>query len=49
MACKKKYKVPVMKYKQDKCLNKISDHHRCECQYYEQMNMWNGQHANVII
>ena len=37
-----------MKYKNDKRSNEISGHDRRECQYYEEMNMWNGHRASVI-
>ena len=48
LACKKKYKVLLIEYKNDKRSNEISGHERRECQYYEQMDMWNGQRASVI-
>lgn len=37
-----------MNYQKNKHLNKFSYHNRCKAQYYKQMNMWNGQRANVI-
>ena len=37
-----------MEYKNDKSSNEISGHDRRECQYYEQMDMWNGQRASVV-
>ena len=42
LACKKKYKILLIEYKNDKMSNDISGHERRECQYYEHMNMWNG-------
>ena len=48
LACKKKYKVLLIEYKNDKQSNKISGYERRECQYYEQMDMWNGQCASVV-
>ena len=40
---KKQIKILLMKYKNDKHLNKILGHDRHECQYYKYMNIWNGQ------
>ena len=48
MAYKKKYKVLLIEYKNDKRSNEISGHERRECQYYEQMDMWNGQRVSVV-
>jgi 5-methylcytosine-specific restriction endonuclease McrBC GTP-binding regulatory subunit McrB len=48
LACKKKYKTLLVEYKNDKRSNEISGHERRECQYYEQMDMWNGQRASVV-
>ena len=48
LACKKKYKTLLIEYKNDKRSNEISGHERRECQYYEQMDMWNGQRASVV-
>ena len=38
----------LIEYKNDKRSNEISGHDRRECQYYEQMDMWNGQRASVV-
>ena len=39
LACKKKYKVMLMKDKNNKRSHEISEHDRRECQNYEHMNM----------
>lgn len=48
LACKKKYKVLFMKVKNNKHSNEILEYDRRECWYYEHMDVWNGQHANVV-
>ena len=48
LICKKKYNVLLIEYKNNKRSNEISRHERRKCQYYEQMDMWNGQRASVV-
>lgn len=42
------YKISLIEYKNDKHLNKISIYDRRVYQYYEHMDMQNGQCANVV-
>jgi hypothetical protein len=48
LACKKNYKVLLTEYNNDKRSNEISGHERRECQYYEQIDTWNGQRTSVV-
>lgn len=48
LACKKKYKVLLMEYKNDKHSNKTLAHDKRECQQYEHMVMWDGERASVV-
>ena len=46
LACKNKYKVLLIEYKNDKRLMKFQDNDRLEWHYYEYMDMWNRQRAS---
>jgi hypothetical protein len=48
LACKKKHKVLLSEYKNDKRSNKLAGDDSRECAYYEQMDMWNSHRANVV-